>query len=1257
MKKFYIPSKKRNLRKPTIIYTIIILFILLSSSSISAIMSIKREYINKNANNENELTQFTNSSLSNCFKNNCDNSIDNYQIKSKIIKNNKSGPFGKYMFGYAASNGPEGEGTYRFDIDNPGEFEQIGSEASLNFLTGGTWTCDEKWLAIEYGNGALYEIDVITGELSEIGGGGVGGFFGLAYNPQTNTLYACSSYDLIMVDPETGDQEVIGPFNTGTTMTAIAFDSEGVCYSWDMNYPEDSYLYTVDLDTGEANPVGSLGVSLPLCDGEFLFSEDVLYITAYSPVNGSFLCTVDKETGEFTIGGSLENDCEFIANMFVQCPCCSHDVGVKSILKPQDGVAKEFVDVVIQVKSYEYNSENNVPVNVKILKENKIEEYSEAAYVDIPWNETINVEMPLWTPDDWQNSCNKKINYTIHAYTSYYWDDNSSNNYKNKTFKLHYGNFHDVGCTNIIGPETGPAQAFPINCTVKNYGQYEECCFKTHVEIAERDLDSQEGLIEQDFSDSQFPPMGWSTTHENWMYSESNYAGGSIGEARLNYHPTDYDVFRLNSPALDTSDYNLIEIYFKHFLNHSGCAYKLEVDISQDGENWTSVWEAFAISDIGPENITIFTNEKLGSTNYISFALNGSCLYENNWYLDDIEIKGYKTLEPEYQDYVCMSQIDPGEEKELEFDDWTPVFLAEEKSDTKIYLCKSWTNMDDPLDENPHNDLITKLIELEYFHDIGIKEIMGNEIAFDNFKTVLGFRNTPYPDTYMAPGSQEINATVENIGTFSEYNLSCIAEIYEYITNYTQGTLVYDDIITNINLESLGGFQFLEFDDYNFIEEGVYSVNLDMALETDDYPENNQGVLIIGVDDTPPIAECEIDPPEPDGDNGWNINPPNITITAHDPEIAPGIPGSGVGFIYYCISGGPWQTVEDDSYTFSVNANGDILIEYYVCDKVGNCASIGSILIHIDMIEPNIEEVQWEAYKEGFRWHILFTCTANDATSGMNRVEMFVDDEFYEIQKSNGPTYEFTILWENKLKEVVFNFMHYDNAGNCEIDEVKGSDVDSYSTYQNCIIKYKNPSKYSLNLPINITGPTYGRPGIEYIFCIEITDPEGDDIYYYWDWGDGTNTDWLGPYGSGEMICVSHTWSDEGLFTITVKAKDVYGNESPEFTHEILIEAKAPHLELNRPKRAIYFNNRFLSPFFIPIIIGDIQLWFWAEDKESGLSHVELYIDDELRETFEICPKSWDWEEPLFFKHEIKLIAYDNAGNNYIKTRDVWKFY
>ncbi len=71
-----------------------------------------------------------------------------------------------------------------------------------------------------------------------------------------------------------------------------------------------------------------------------------------------------------------------------------------------------------------------------------------------------------------------------------------------------------------------------------------------------------------------------------------------------------------------------------------------------------------------------------------------------------------------------------------------------------------------------------------------------------------------------------------------------------------------------------------------------------------------------------------------------------------------------------------------------------------------------------------------------------------------------------------------------------------------------------------------------------IDGPTNGRFKRPHDYKFKSADPNGDDIYYYIEWGDGKKENWIGPHGSGEEITVSHTWDEKGNYTIRARAKD-----------------------------------------------------------------------------------------------------------------------
>lgn len=74
-------------------------------------------------------------------------------------------------------------------------------------------------------------------------------------------------------------------------------------------------------------------------------------------------------------------------------------------------------------------------------------------------------------------------------------------------------------------------------------------------------------------------------------------------------------------------------------------------------------------------------------------------------------------------------------------------------------------------------------------------------------------------------------------------------------------------------------------------------------------------------------------------------------------------------------------------------------------------------------------------------------------------------------------------------------------------------------------------------------GPACGKCGETYTYSAVTTDPDGDDISYLFDWGDGTTSGWTEFVPSGTNISASHSW-DKGTYSIRVKAKDETGMES-----------------------------------------------------------------------------------------------------------------
>jgi hypothetical protein len=80
--------------------------------------------------------------------------------------------------------------------------------------------------------------------------------------------------------------------------------------------------------------------------------------------------------------------------------------------------------------------------------------------------------------------------------------------------------------------------------------------------------------------------------------------------------------------------------------------------------------------------------------------------------------------------------------------------------------------------------------------------------------------------------------------------------------------------------------------------------------------------------------------------------------------------------------------------------------------------------------------------------------------------------------------------------------------------------------------------------PTKPEGPEEWTIGEETTFKSTTTDPEGGSIHYWFDWGDGNNSGWVGPFASGQTCEAAHIWTELGEFEIKAMARDEYEVES-----------------------------------------------------------------------------------------------------------------
>jgi len=81
--------------------------------------------------------------------------------------------------------------------------------------------------------------------------------------------------------------------------------------------------------------------------------------------------------------------------------------------------------------------------------------------------------------------------------------------------------------------------------------------------------------------------------------------------------------------------------------------------------------------------------------------------------------------------------------------------------------------------------------------------------------------------------------------------------------------------------------------------------------------------------------------------------------------------------------------------------------------------------------------------------------------------------------------------------------------------------------------------------PNTPSGSTHGVTFVSYTYTVTVpAEPEGQQVYMQWDFGNGNRSDIQGPFTSGAQAQVSYVWRDPGVYNLRVQAQDVNGSKS-----------------------------------------------------------------------------------------------------------------
>ena len=179
----------------------------------------------------------------------------------------------------------------------------------------------------------------------------------------------------------------------------------------------------------------------------------------------------------------------------------------------------------------------------------------------------------------------------------------------------------------------------------------------------------------------------------------------------------------------------------------------------------------------------------------------------------------------------------------------------------------------------------------------------------------------------------------------------------------------------------------------------------------------------------------------------------------------------------------------------------------------------------------------------------------------------------------------------------------------------------------------------SPDVPVKPSGSTFVELGVEYQYTSSAVDPDGDDIRYRFDWGDGNYSNWSEFAASNTLVSMSHSWASISTFEIRVMAQDENGSNS------------SWSLPLNVTVSAIDFEGEPpVADFSVPSNLSTNQtIVFDASGSFDEDGVIVSYIwDFGDGENGSGATPSHIYKEPG--KYTVTLAITDNNGNMYSKS-------
>jgi hypothetical protein len=160
------------------------------------------------------------------------------------------------------------------------------------------------------------------------------------------------------------------------------------------------------------------------------------------------------------------------------------------------------------------------------------------------------------------------------------------------------------------------------------------------------------------------------------------------------------------------------------------------------------------------------------------------------------------------------------------------------------------------------------------------------------------------------------------------------------------------------------------------------------------------------------------------------------------------------------------------------------------------------------------------------------------------------DELKYTFDWGDGTTSETNLMGSGEMASAAHSWK---TVGSYLVKAIATDSEGASSAWSNSlVVSISNVLNYPPNRPTTPTGPRKGYVGNSYAYLAYSRDPNGDQIRYIFDWGDGTTSE-TGFMGSGKSASASKSWETQGTYYVKVRAEDS-GKASSSWSNSLAVK-------------------------------------------------------------------------------------------------------